>query len=340
MQALAYQLTGQFLGELLDDFSNDLVEKLRIRILENSSEREHDMAIASLCLICLQVMTNFEPFAVVCINDLLPLLPNLVPECSRRFSFLAFIVAFGVDSQEKYINVLTTFLQILARKKSRSTEFTPSMMAEGIKAINVLLARCSPDYLDSSGLFSEVCDFVDRSLTRPKAKIILAALETVSVLYDILLQVADLEDLRIKNFTGRYLGKFVQLPSQVSKKTATKEVRNKCRDLSRYFDGDPVFTTDLTLNNQEVHANGAREVVLVDAIRSVTQSYFEQTMSTNTLIHALFGWDLLSRTHALRLKKKMKDDIKRDRVSNRKDNDMSIAKKRKQKEDRQDQEDF
>lgn len=352
IRTLNYQITGQFLGEELEPFVDELIEGLEYCIDQKFSRIEHDEALSAVCNMCLQRMNDFEPCAMVILNNLMPDLPNLEAEYVFRMFAIAFLTAFGITSQDTCMRVLNRFLELLKNKKGRNVEFTPNMIREGLAAINIMLSAF-PTHICTKTVLKDIDLVLEKAMSSSKPKVLMTALETVLIVSDSLKKYEeemlvrdDDEELdsvvaEVKVFINKYRGKMTQIHLQVEKKADQKDVRSKCDELERIIDGEEADVVDIVLNNQQVHIEGARFICLANAIKRISQQHFLQQMSENPMVHEVLGYEWLqTRQVAKVLKKKYKEDIKQDRAQTKKENQRAIAKKRKNKTERMEAEDF
>lgn len=351
IRTLNYQITGQFLGENLEPFVDQLIEGLEYCIDQKFSRIEHDDALAAICNLCLQRMNDFESCAMVVLNNLMPDLPNLEAEYVFRLFSLAFLTSFGITSQEICMRVLTRFMDLLRNKKGRNVEFTPNMIKECLGGINIMLSAF-PCHICTKTVLKDLDTILDKCMSSSKPKVLMASLETILIVNDSLkkyeeeMLVRDEGDeldavvAEAKIFINKYRGKMTQIHQQVEKKADVKDVKSKCDEIERMIDGESDDTLDIVLNNQQVHIEGARHICLVNAIKRISQQHFQQQMSDNPMVHEMLGYELLTRQTATVLKKKYKEDIKHDRAQTKKENQRAIAKKRRNKTERMESEDF
>ena len=339
LRTIVYQMTGQYLGSAIDDLASDLIDQINTIIEENSSREEHDIAIFAACSICLQLLDNFEPYAMVILNDQMPQLADCENECLLRFFGIGFMTAFGTQDETRK-RVLTRFIQLLMNKKARGVDFSPAMTMEAVDAVALILSVVPVDMCME--MLEDIEALIDRCMASEKAKVILSGLELVLVLWDAMKEFegvmrADDEKEAAKflgeekRFIGKYSGKMGQLPGQVSKKNHQKEVRAKCTEVEKVLNGEEQCTLELVLDSQQVVIEGARNLCLTSAVKRVTQHHFAQQMSSNSGLHAIFRFELMSRHAALRMKKQLKDEMRSDRQMTKKERQQDRSKKRRQK---------
>lgn len=117
-------------------------------------------------------------------------------------------------------------------------------------------------------------------------------------------------------------------------KAREKSLRSKIADVLRCVDGISKRTIDLAFNEQRVAIEGARKVVVADAVKRVTQKNFLSHLQANIALQSDLGFSLVSNQSAVKLMKRFKPEIKQERVMSKKEREMDRMKKRKMKEDR------
>ena len=342
LRTIIYQTTGQFLGPEIKDLASDLIDQINTIIEENASREEHDIAIFAACTICLQLLDQFDPYAMVILNDLMPQLADFDSECVLRFFGIGFLATFGTQDETRK-RVLTRFIQVLMNKKARGVDFSPAMTMEAVDAVAMMLSALPAD--TCMEMLGDIEALIDRCMASEKAKVILSGLELVLVLWDAMKEfegVMRAQDEKEaakfiaeeKRFIGKYSGKMGQLPGQVSKKNHQKEVRAKCTEVERVLNDEDECTLELVLDSQQVVIEGGRKLCLTGAVKRVTQHHFAQQMASNPGLHEIFEFELMSREAALRAKKKLKDEMKSDRQMTKKERQQDRSKKRRQKTQR------
>lgn len=343
LRTAIYQTTGQYLGEDLEPLVNDFIEQIVPVITENASREEHDAALFVACSFCIQLLGEFESYAMTLLNEFMPTLADVDADCALIFFALAFLTAFGVNTEETCIRVLKRFIQLVMNKKTRGVEFSPVMIMEAVDGITLMLAAFPASACISN--LSEIEALIDRCMDSQKGKVIISALDLLLVVWDCMQEYEnEIEDesegrqfmADTKRFLGKYNGKMEQLPRQVAKKAQQRVVRERCEEIQEVMSGSKPCQLEATFNDQSITIEGARKLCLVNALKRVLQHHFAQQMSDNVRIHELIGYQLLSKRHALRVKKEMKDEIKSNRDTNKKQRQMDRSKKRRQKQAKDD----
>ncbi|OHS98664.1 hypothetical protein TRFO_34883 [Tritrichomonas foetus] len=338
LQSMNKILTARYLGyEDLQPYLDDTVNCLHGPIMDRASRAEHDEALGVLCNLAMNTFAEFEPFLRVFLNDIMPTLSDMHEEESFRFFAIAFAVSLSVSHQDLCLNVIKKLISLMMNKKSRTTDFTPEMLAECLKAI-CLLAATFEDQVVAETLLADLQGLLDLAISNHKPLVILAALDLVPIIYEAIVtnEIQNPTENGVsvvasKQFAAKYKTKLASLGQDLPKKADQKAVFQKTQEINNIFDGETV-EEELTLNNQNVTISGVRPVYILQAIRRVTRVHFQNQMSENLDVQNLFGYQLLSTQHALRLKKKHKSEIQRDRVVSKKEREMAIEKKRRQKD--------
>ena len=115
-------------------------------------------------------------------------------------------------------------------------------------------------------------------------------------------------------------------------KAKEKALRSKVSDVLRCVDGCSKRQLDLAFNAQHVTIEGARRVILAEAVKRVTQKNFLSHLQSNPALQSDLGFSLVSNQTAVKLIKRFKSEIKQERVVSKKEREMDRMKKRKMKE--------
>lgn len=115
-------------------------------------------------------------------------------------------------------------------------------------------------------------------------------------------------------------------------KAKEKALRLKVSDVLRCVDGCSKRQLDLAFNAQHVTIEGARRVILAEAVKRVTQKNFLSHLQSNPALQSDLGFSLVSNQTAVKLIKRFKSEIKQERVASKKEREMDRMKKRKMKE--------
>ena len=337
MMELNFQVSAQFLGPKIDPFLNEFVEKLTESI--NATVRyEHDEAIGAACNLCLQRLVRFERYATVILNDLITRLSS----CRLQFEFFgtAFLTVFGVENETMRQRVLGTFIDLLAKDSS-------SKRVEVLRALNIILSGFPPH--TCAHLIDELTVVVDRCFESSNGNQIFVALETLLIVQDSLdhyvesqrisADTGDEVTTKMQQFISKYVDNLTQIHLEIQAKAERKQVKAKCEETKRLLDGQN-HERKLLLNGQHVKICGARHICLVNAIERVTRKNFQEQMSRNTLIHELFGVQVRPVVQAVKKEPEVKQAVKTERTMTKKDREKERMKKRRQKADIMDAEDF
>jgi hypothetical protein len=342
LHALAVFFAGQFRGDAIEPYLNDIIKQLSLIISDPFSPTEHDEALTLTCLLCQQRFSAFDPFTRVVVGTLLPRLGRVAQDETLEYFASAFLAAFGTDSDDFRVTVISRLAQLLTNKKARTVEFTPTMTAELLSSLSLVLAAAPPP-VAAIQFFAEIQDILASALSASKLKILLAALDLVSVVYESMKFVEKMIEVEgfdgelpmpLIQFCNAYVGRFMTLPGLMVKKVHQRAVTWRCQVIIKTFDGAPT-SSELVLNSQLVTITGARPATLIGAIRRVTQDHFAEQMCDNPLIHDMLGIDLMTRFQALKRIRENKSAIQQDRVITRRQREKAISKARKKKAKRE-----
>jgi hypothetical protein len=341
IRALTAQLSAQYFGDEIVDLASAAIASLENSLSGHWGDRtEHNEAFLAVCNLSLQLFSGFEPCASTVLHALLPTLPNLSSSYDFRLWALPFLAAFSFTRDSPVPgDVLTQLVTLLKSKKARGVEYTPEMMVEGLRGVNVLLAVMPVDVIVAEFLDS-VVEMVDLRLTSKKPGVVLTALDTVLIAFDVVQQHdegideddGDGEEAKLSWFVGRYRAKLSELARDQKKKTDQKAVKSKCSQIGRVFDGED-YDEQICLNSQNVVFSGARKLHVIKAIRRVSGSRFEQQMVGNLAIHEYLGIELMGKLEVKKFKKRHHADIQHGRVVSKRENERSRDVARKKKED-------
>ena len=326
LRALNFQITAQFLGKKIEPFFNELIEQLRESV--NRPERcEHDEALGAVCNLCLQTMKGFERYATVILNDILPKIEK--SRLGFDFFSVAFFAAFAVKDEEFALRILNQFTVVNKE----------SMRGPILGAMNIIFSAFPPrivsDYIFDVGARVAAC------LESANVDQINTALETLLVVNDLVSEYAEEQKLKsddgdpivtsCKALIEQYIDMLPQVHLSMQSKAEKRAVKSRCEEAKRLLLGAQQ-TVKMVLNAQNVTIFGSRNICLLHAIERVTRSNFNQQMATNTLIHNLFGMDLLTAGGAMRVKRQMREEIKTERVLTKKEKEQARMKQRRRKE--------
>ncbi|KAH0786501.1 hypothetical protein GPJ56_009572 [Histomonas meleagridis] len=333
MQSMNKTLTARFIGEDILPFLNDTVTALIGPITNPVSKAEHDEALGVICNLALNTFEEFETFTNTILNELMPNLKNIAEEQSFRFFSIAFITSFTMSHHDVCIKVFNRFTDFIIKKKSPN--FTPAMIADCINAIELLVSSLPSDVV-ATELLPNLKSILETAFSVQKHKIILAAIPLFGVVYEALIdyengvESEDESASSSKTFLFDFRPRLANLSKNIAKKEHKKTIGNEANAVISSIEDE--IDEELVLANQTVHILGRRNNVKLSAIRRITKVHFLQQMTQNTKIHEMFGFQLMSHAQALRIKKKYKGDIQRERTMNAKEREREIAKKRKKKD--------
>lgn len=347
LQSMNKILTARYIQyEEIEPFLEDTMSALHDPIMNKASREEHDEALAVMCNLSLNTFSEFEPYAQIFLDDILPTLPDLKEDESFRFFTIAFLVSISVNHQDLCMKCFDSLYNIMVNKKSRTTEFTEQMIASCIKAIGLLISSF-PDEVLAETIYSKILSLINLAISNQKPLVILAAIDLIPIVYEAVISFeiqSETEEaansVKSKQFVSSYKGKLADLGSDLSKKADQKAVKSRVNEIFELFNCSTVEDSSLTegatesivLNSQEIQVVGVRKCVILSAIRRITKVHFQQQMTENLDIREFFGFTLLTQDHALRLKKKNKREILQNRVQSKKEREMEIDKKRRRKE--------
>jgi hypothetical protein len=341
IRALNAQLTARYFGEEIEDAASSILTALNNSLTDHCGPGpEHTEALVAVCNLSLQFFSSFELYATTIIDELLPTIASLSAGCDFRIWAIQFLAAFSFTPESTVPRtVLAQILNLLTNKKARGAEYTPEIMIEGIRGLNLLLATLPVEIIVSEFL-DNVLAFVDHRLTSKKPAMVLAALDTVLIVHEVLVKYGDAAEegeameaeARLKLFLGAYQQKFNGLSKQAVKKNDQKMIKSRCSEIVKIFDGE-TCEEELILNSQTKVISGPRDVTALAAIRRLAGSRFEQQMSGNPAIHQYFDIQLMTRTEVQKFKRKHKVEIQQGRVLSKRENERKVAAQRKKKED-------
>jgi hypothetical protein len=343
MRALNHQLNAHYIGDDLESAADSLVSGLGPSLTTRYASRaEHDEALSAVCNLSLQLFSGFETCAGTMVELVLQTLPSLPSDCAFRLWALPFVAAFSfpVESSVPGI-VLSEVLRLLTTKNARGVRYTPEMTVEGIWGVNLLLAVLPIETIVSDFL-ETVMEMTDRRLMSKKPEVVRAALETLLVVHDVLVQhcaIAEPDDLpeveeRLQDFTNSYPQKFRGLVTGSLKKADQKMIKSRCSEITKIFEGESENNDEITLTSQVFVIAGGRNLTVLNAIRRIAGCRFEQQMTGNLGIHELLGIKLMSKLDVKKFKKSHHTQIQHDRATTKRENEQKRAGDRKKKEDR------
>lgn len=348
-QSMNKVLTARYVGyEDFEPFIEPTFDALHEAIVNYASRSEHDEALGVFCNMSLNCFYEFEHYVQVFLDNIVPTLSGISEDEVFRFFTVAFSVAISVSNSELSLRTFNLFYNLLMNKKSRSTEFTTEMLAECVKSVGILLSSF-PDEVIAENLASQIEDLIDQMVSNQRAPLILAAIDLIPIVYEAILSneaPANSEEhanaIQSKHFTSKYKSKIANLGNDLSTKADQKLVKNRVKEIIDILSGNEIVDSCLmdncvetiTLNNQSVELHGYRRLILLSAIRRVTKVHFQQQMTENLEIRELFGFQLFSSEQANRLRKKHKGEIQQQRIADKKERQMAIDKKRRQKMER------
>jgi hypothetical protein len=341
LRALNQQLSSQYMGEDLEDMASSLVSGLaNLFTTHYASRAEHDEAFTAACNLALQFFSGFEVFATTIIENIFPTLADLPSGCDFRFWALPFLAAFSFPVESTVPGtLLSEIINLLTTKSARGVRYTPEVIIEGIRGVNLLLSVIPVDTIVAD-FMNAALELVDRRLLSKKPEVVLAALDTLLVLHDALVQhcnatepedSAEAEE-RLTAFIGSYRQKFIAFSMERVKSADQKMIKTRCAEIVKIFDGKSEDSDEITLNSQRVLLSGFRNVTVVNAIRRVSASRFEQQITANTAIHQLLGITLKSKPEVEKFKKDHRAEIQQSRVTSKRANEKKRAGQRKKKE--------
>ncbi|KAH0794420.1 hypothetical protein GPJ56_001713 [Histomonas meleagridis] len=337
MQSMNKILTAKFIGEEIMQFLNNTVLALIETIKNPASKNEHDEALAVICNLSLNVFDEFESCAITLLNEIMPNLKNITEEQAFQFFAIAFTSSFSISHHDITIKVFNKLTDFITKKKSPN--FTPEMIANCISSIRLIISSL-PVELVSTELYPNLTSILDNAFSTQKHKIIMASIPLFGIIYEILRSYEDEAEEKSeeitplsKPFFDRYRPRLQNLSKSITKKDHKKEITNEVGQAIATINDD--FDEEIILSHQSVHIIGRRNNLKVSAIRRITRTYFLQQMTQNTRIHQMFGFELMSHTQALRIKKGKKGEVHRERIINAKEREKEIAKQRKRKDIRE-----
>lgn len=341
MRSINKILSGKYIGMDIEPYIDQTVLVLRQPLFEPVSQQEHDEAFGVLCNLATNIFNEFEPTAILILNQVSPLLPGLNDEEAFTYFAIAYIVSLSVSSESECRKILNQFLNLAFSKKARTSEISPESEAELIKAIGIMIAAF-PEHIAGEDVRPNLCDIIDKAFTTQKTPVILAALELIPIIYEsiVMLEETEAENTeeivntqQSRQFASKYRSKISSLTDNVTKKQDQKDIKASVKSIVDYLDGEEMMER-IVLNIQTVDITGPRRIYLMSAIRRVTKAHFQIGMSQNAEIHNLLGFEIMGHHDALRVKKKNKKKIEAERMTNTKDRKRDLAKKRNQKEER------
>lgn len=347
LQSMNKILTARYIEySEIEPFLEDTLNCLHNPIMSRASREEHDEALTVLCNLSLNTFAEFEPYVHIFLDDIIPTLPDMTEEESFRFFAIAFVVSISVSHQDLCMKVFRSLHGLMTNKKSRTTEFTEQMISSCIKSIGLLISTF-PDEVVADTIYSDLTALIDLAVSNQKPLVILAAIDLIPIIYEAILTVESqnqteeaVNAIKSKQFASKYKSKISDLGSDLSKKADQKTVKSRVKEVTDLLSNIAVrdgtlmegASESIVLNSQEVEIFGVRNCLILSAIRRITKVHFQQQMSENLEIRDFFGFKLLTSDHALRLKKKNKGEIMKNRVQTKKEREMEINKKRRQKE--------
>jgi hypothetical protein len=340
LRALHAQLTGQYLGENVENAARAILNSLDDTFTgAQGTESEQKEAFVAVCNLCRQLFSGFERFAATVIEAIRPNLAHLAPGCEFQLWAIAFLAAFSFSPESGVpASVLSDIVNLMKNKKARSADFTREMMVEGICGMSILLSVI-PVQTIVSDFLDDVREIADRRLASKKPDAVFAALDTLLVVHDVLVQyttiaeedcVDEAEEL-LRTFTNGYKEKFHALSRLSGKKADQKLIRKKCSEVARILDGK-VHSVEIVLNSQTIQISGARNVTAYNAIRRVSGSRFQEQMTGNTAIQEFFGIEVMPSVEVKKMKRKYHWEFQRARVASKQQNEWTRAAQRGKKE--------
>jgi hypothetical protein len=333
LTTLTTNISAAFVGLELDDdrTTSGLLSRLFNIVRHPASVLEHNHALTFICIACLQQFDAFEPIANAFVREFLPTLPNLADEHAFRFYAIAVVAAFGLVAEGDRALVLARYCQLFATRAIS----TPGVIVECLKGLCVMLA-CFPltVSLPYAGQLSVV---ISSALAAKHPAVLAAALDLLLLLHECQYRNDDEtlpQFMTEVQFIGNFIGKLSNVPALAPKKAIQQSLTKHCNKVKRAFAGE-VESTAIVIASQSVRLPGFRKSTFIDVVRRLTKGEFGAQMASNVLIHRFLGISLMTQRSALAMKKKIKPVIESNRTSGKRTREQAIAKKRRQKENRE-----
>lgn len=324
-------------GFFEEDFDS-LFEAIFQVIIYDKNKHEHDLALSVINVLSLNFADEIEENIENFIKKLLPDLENVTNPTSYRFFAIAFSLVFSCSNDELTERVVREYIELILNRKGRPPRLSPYAVSYLYTGLNLILSIFPPNY--ATKLFKDDLEAVIiNGIHSANIEIAIPAIEMAGVIYEAYVNEENmyyLPEEQSRLFSMKFVSKLEEAGDRIRKKNEIKIVKNRVKDIQEFLRGKETFVKYIFLE-QEVRFNNIQAQVIVNTLKDILKGGFQAHMIKNSHIQSILEYRLKGLREALIDSKAIKKS--QQSREGKKEKDLSIEKKRKQKEERM-QDDF
>lgn len=323
-EAIVEKFSNNYIPELSDSLIDELVLFARPGYLENSGNNR-EIALTLMCFLSLNFFRKFHSPSSVFFNDVMPLIQDQTDYEEALLASIATIATFSKPHESK-------FEIIEALMAMEPANYPNEVVAESVRAVTLITASLPTSLIDEEFIDS-VEIYLDQMLsTDNPIDYIIPAIDLFEVVFEsVKLNEGGKSEL-VDRLAEKYTETFDSIPGAATSKEEMAILNKASKAGVAFILSNDFPQESVNCYDQMITFTGKRTLIVLDAIKKLTKTYFIKQIMINQSIQKYFNYSLIS--HATIQTNEYKEMVQIMREFNEKDRKQQISKNRSKKEKR------